>query len=252
MFTLDEQSDVFADACVSDHRAQLLFVSVYGRDTSIQQLLARLHQPTSQGGVDQLTLRSQPDRAVPAAVRGSQQTLQVLVGDPARLDKLTGRLPRTGLLGNLLQAWIFDPVVQRLDPATGSAWLLDLNAVRVSPAAPGSVDRDAARRVAMEAEQAWRLVKELSPLPLLDHWMLPILSHLQTVQALQRPPCLGPVSALRIEMPEGFSAWVSEQVKAGVFSERRPSGVEGPEAAAAQSSVGVDLRSSLRNLQKVA
>ena len=57
MFQALEQSDVFVDACASDQHAQLLFLSVYGRDTSVQQLMARLHQPVSQGGVDAVTLR---------------------------------------------------------------------------------------------------------------------------------------------------------------------------------------------------
>jgi hypothetical protein len=203
MFLLEQQSDVFVDALVSDHRAQLLLLSVYGRDTSIQQLMARLHQRRDQGGVDELTLLHAATRA---------EALRVLVGDPARLEKLTGRLPRTGLMGNLLHAWIFDPVVLRLDHATGSGWLLDH--------LPG--DLPSRQRAVDEAAQAWRMVKELSPVPLLDHWMLPVLAHLQTVQALVRPACAGPVSALRVELPQDFMAWVSDQVRAGQLPEVAP------------------------------
>lgn len=203
MFVLEQQSDVFADALVSDHRGQLLFLSVYGRDTSIQQLMARLHQRRDQGGVDDLTLQEPASRSM---------VMRVLVGDPARLDKITGRLPRTGLLGNLLHAWIFDPALLKLDPATGSGWLLD------------HLQRDlpTGHRAAQEAAQAWRMVKELSPVPLLDHWMLTVLAHLQTIQALARPACAGPVSALRIELPQDFMSWVSEQVRCGLLPETAP------------------------------
>jgi hypothetical protein len=200
MFILEQQSDVFVDALVSDHRAQMLFVSVYGRDTSIQQLMARLHLRRDQGGVDDLTLLDATSRS---------QAMRVLVGDPSRLDKLTGRLPRTGLLGNLLHAWIFDPAVLQLDPATGSGWLLE----------PLHGEMPHGQRAAREAAQAWRMVKELSPVPLLDHWMLPVLAHLQSIQALIRPATVGPVSALRIELPQDFMAWVSEQVRDGHCTE---------------------------------
>lgn len=200
MFILEQQSDVFVDALVSDHRAQMLLLSVYGRDTSIQQLMARLHLRRDQGGVDDLTL-------LDAATRS--QVMRVLVGDPGRLDKLTGRLPRTGLLGNLLHAWIFDPAVLQLDPATGSGWLLE----HLQGEMPQGL------RAANEAAQAWRMVKELSPVPLLDHWMLPVLAHLQSIQALIRPAVVGPVSALRIELPQDFIAWVSAQVRDGQFTE---------------------------------
>ena len=42
LFKLRELSDLFADACVRDEAGQLMFLSLYGRDTAIQQLLARL------------------------------------------------------------------------------------------------------------------------------------------------------------------------------------------------------------------
>ena len=177
MFVLEQQSDVFVDALVSDHRAQLLFLSVYGRDTSIQQLMARLHQRRDQGGVDDLTLQD------PAS---HSEVLRVLVGDPARLDKITGRLPRTGLLGNLLHAWIFDPAVLTLDPATGSGWLLEHL----------QGDLPKGHRAAREAAQAWRMVKELSPVPLLDHWMLTVASAVCSIRS-PRPQGCGPCPRFR-------------------------------------------------------
>lgn len=199
MFILDQQADVFVDALASDHRGQLLFLSVYGRDTSVQQLLARLHQREDQGGVDQLSLR--PGRDQPVA-------LQVLVGDPSRLDKLTGRLPRTGLLGNLLHAWIFDPALLHLDPATGSGWLVEpLDEATLS----------AARAADAMRLRAWQVVQTLSPVPLLDGWQAPVLAHLADIQALRHPACVGPLSVLRIELPDQFTAWVSEQVRTGVL-----------------------------------
>ncbi len=206
MYLLEEQGDVFVDACASDHRAHLLLISVYGRDTSIQQLLARLHQRATQGGVEQLTVRS---------AEGTEHPFRVLVGDPNRLDKVTGRLPRTGLLGNLVHAWIFDPAALRLDLATGAGWLLD----HVPHSATATSSMDDARRAVREADQAWRLVKELSPVPLLEHWGLTVLAYVESSGGLIRPPCIGDVRATRLELPDGFDAWVSDRVRDGTFAE---------------------------------
>lgn len=206
MFNLEEQSDVFVDACASDHRAHLLFLSVYGRDTSIQQLLARLHQRAAQGGVEQLTVRA-------GGARGHQ--LRVLVGDPSRLDKVTGRLPKTGLLGNLVHAWIFDPELLKVDVATGSGWIAD----QVQASEDDQAVTARARRAAREAEQVWRLVKELSPVPLLEHWALTSLAYIESSGGLVRPPCVGSVAVTRVELPEAFDVWVSDRVRDGTFRE---------------------------------
>jgi hypothetical protein len=195
MYLLHEQSDVFVDACVSDHRAQLLFISVFGRDTSIQQLMARIHQRVNQGGVDHLSV---------ASTMQGRPLLRVLVGDPLRLDKVTGRCPKNLLLGNLLHAWIFDPCVLQLDQANGCGWLLD-HGEEPEPA-------QLARRL-------WRLLQELSPVPLLDHWATTVLAHIDACGAVKRPPRLGPVTALRLELPDGFVPWVSQCVRNGVLTE---------------------------------
>jgi len=206
MFNLEEQSDVFVDACASDHRAHLLFLSVYGRDTSIQQLLARLHQRAAQGGVEQLTVRAASART---------HDLRVLVGDPSRLDKVTGRLPKTGLLGNLVHAWIFDPALLQVDVATGTGWIAD----RVQASDDVQVAPRRAPRAVLEAQQVWRLVKELSPVPLLEHWALSTLAYIESCGGLVRPPCVGAVVVARVELPEAFDVWVSDRVRDGTFGE---------------------------------
>ncbi len=189
MFVLSEQSDVFIDAMASDHHAQLLFLSVYGRDTSVQQLMARLHQASREGGIDQLT----------AVERlGARPALQVMVGDPKRLEKATGRLPRTGLLGNLVHTWIFDPAVLAVDHAARAAWILE-------------PEIDKARLLG----EAWRLIKDLSPVPLLDEWQELVTRHVQGRGGFVTPQCVGRIHAFRIELAEDFPAWVSQSVQEG-------------------------------------
>jgi hypothetical protein len=193
MFILHEQSDVFVDACASDHHAQLLFVSVYGRDTSVQQLMARLHQSTSQGGVESLSLLSH---------HGAKPALQVLVGEAKRLQKTVGRMPKTGLLGNLVHAWIFDPLLWEVDHAMRSAWVFQrLDVMRTA-------------QQGLEYE-AWRFIKDLSPVPLLDAWAEEVTAHVRSAGGFVQPPVIGDIQTTRIELAEDFPQWVSEAVKQG-------------------------------------
>lgn len=189
MFILQEQPDVFIDACAADHHAQLLFISAIGRDTSIQQFMARLHQPSSDGGVDDLSLCTQ---------YGAQPMMKVSVGDPRRLDKVTGRMPHTGLLGNLVHAWILDPALHAVDHAAQAAWIFNLHG-----------------NTGTERATAWRLVKDLSPVPLLDAWRNAVLDHITACGGFIRPQCLGTVHAVRIELNADFSQWVSDGVGSG-------------------------------------
>ena len=189
LYHLLEQSDVFVDACAADQRSQLLFLSVYGRDTSLQQLMARLHQPVSQGGVDTVTVRLAGAKA---------DALKALVGDARRLEKATGRIPKAGLLGNLVHAWIFDPQLLEIDHAGRTAWLFNR---------AGNDDSDLG--------DTWQLVKELSPVPLLETWRDLVILHLKVNGGLKDTPVVGPIRALRVELPEVFPEWVSYNVREG-------------------------------------
>lgn len=203
MFCLLEQADVFVDALAADHRDQLLFCSVYGRDTSVQQLMARLHQASREGGVESLTVDSRPGRVPPLAVR---------VGDPRRLDKVTGRLPRSGLLGNLVHAWIFDPALLAVDHAGRSAWVMEHQLAGASVLAPTGPAPTVPPAI---QAQVWQLVLELSPVPLLPAWEDTVLDHLGRNGAFQSPSCIGPLDLLRIGLPESFPDWVSDGVRHG-------------------------------------
>lgn len=201
MHALKEQPDVFVDALAADHQDRLLLCSAYGRDTSVQQLMARLHQGPREGGIDRLSIDAHPDRLPP---------MTVLVGDARRLDKVTGRLPRTRLLGNLVHCWIFDPVLREVDHANRCAWI-----ARHDAGGDAGARRSSDLRL---SDQAWSLVCELSPVPLLPAWRSAVLDHLERHAAFRTPPTLGPLSLLRIELPEDFPTWMSEQVRCGALA----------------------------------
>ncbi|MFL9694782.1 hypothetical protein, partial [Aeromonas veronii] len=51
MYQLEEFPDVFADACLRDAEGRMLLLSLYGRDTALNQFVAAISLPASQLGV---------------------------------------------------------------------------------------------------------------------------------------------------------------------------------------------------------
>ena len=196
LFKLRELSDLFADACVRDEAGQLMFLSLYGRDTAIQQLLAAFTLKVSEGGFDCFHLQN------PAG-----ESHLVHVGNADRLEKFTGKLPRDNLFGNLVHLWLYDPVLIRPDRSNRVAWVL-VDGVRDEP------DRSEAIW-----ERAWGLYKLLSPVPLLDTWQQAVLSgtgnEVVTLMGDTPYPPLGRIAAARVGLPDRFPEIVSEMVKAG-------------------------------------
>jgi hypothetical protein len=91
--------------------------------------------------------------------------LLVLIGDASRLEKLTGRLPRQNLFGNLTHAWIHDPVLVVPDRANRIVWRVF--AEPREPHVPTQRERFTA--------ELWATLKQLMPVPLFDHWREPVL-----------------------------------------------------------------------------
>lgn len=138
MLVIDELHDVFCDALVQED-GWLVFASCWGRDTAIQELLARLTLPNSEGGLSQLTFV------------GDAADRTVNIGNPDRLDKMTGRMPKANLFGDIVHLWLFDKTAVTPNLVNRRAYLL------LMP------DQD-------EYEATWSLIKSICPLPLLDFW----------------------------------------------------------------------------------
>lgn len=139
LFPIVELPGVFADALLRDERGGLLFCSLWGRDTAIQELLARLSVPVEEGGLRSLH------------VEAPQGTETVHFDRMPTTDKLSGRLPPKNLFGNLVQLWLYDRLAVEPDRANRRALLLQR----------GVTHGDAA---------LWNLVRSVTHLPLLDHW----------------------------------------------------------------------------------
>lgn len=196
MLSIEGFSDLYADACVRGENGELLLLSLYGRDTSVLQFMSAFSVPGDQGG-----LLHAGEATFTLADEGVRHT--VFVPEPERLQKFTGRFPDRNLFGSLTHSWLYDPVLVQLDRPGGAAWLV-------------SDEREVPR------SQLWALIRDLSPLPLLDHWRDPLLDGLgdrlcMPLGCFSYPP-LGKVGGVRVTLEERFQDIVAMAVKQGVLT----------------------------------
>ena len=145
LYQIDEVSDLYVDAFLMD-QSQLIFLSVWGRDTALQEFFARLTLPKSEHGLREIHLES----------LDSNQTHFVDIPDIDKLDKTNGRV-QTRVFGQLSHVFIYDKLAVKPDALNNRALLFY---------------RD-------EKPDIWEIVKEACHLPLLDHWKESVLSAFQ-------------------------------------------------------------------------
>jgi hypothetical protein len=189
LWQIDECPDLMVDGHVADRDKDLVFLSVWGRDTAIQQFLARLTLGEREDGLDHFHL-----------VQGAQ-TFPVFVHHEF-LEKRLTRCYRQTLFGALVHCWLFDRRCIKPDKANATALAL--------------LPRDSAHRV----ERLWTLVKDTCPLPLLDHWrdvVLELLTARAMLAAL--PAALGPLEGhwLKIDAPQLTDA-LGQLIRAGILT----------------------------------
>jgi hypothetical protein len=159
LLILDDVKGVYVDALVQ-HKdtGALLFGSFWGRDTAIQELLARLSLGLTEGGLAALRM---------TGFNRADQTYRVLIESPEQLAKLTGRMPAASLFGEVAHVWLYVPLVVQPDYAGRRA----LRVLRTD----ADLDLRQARESAVQSDTIWALFKEVSHLPLLDDWREPVL-----------------------------------------------------------------------------
>jgi hypothetical protein len=193
LYAVRECSDVFADAALRDESGELLFLSIFGRDTAILHFFASFTLPVGNGGRDGFTL-----------VR-EDETHRVDVSDPNTLDKLTGRLPRGNLFGNLTHVWMYQADAIKPDRSNRRALVLRFDETEE-----------------VFSTRLWLLVRELCPVPLLDHWREPLMAamgeELVTPLSAGNAPPLGVVDGVRLALPEDFERVVSAAVILGALT----------------------------------
>lgn len=137
MLTLDCMDQVYCDGLLVDEAGSLLFMSVWGRDTAISELLARLTLPDHPEGVSQF------------CVVGDGVRTTVTVPNAKSLEKELGRSPRS-LFGDLVQLFVYTEGLRAPDRENRKAWALY---------------RDGDPEV-----DVWPLIMETCHVPLLSHW----------------------------------------------------------------------------------
>lgn len=148
LYLVDGVHGLYVDAAAWDEGSrELFFISLWGRDTAIQELLARLSLPSEQGGFSAFNL-TRADQGGKVLVR---------VSNPQVLAKMSGRMPAANVFGEIAHTWIYVPLALRPDYAGRRA----LRIIRAEAGADGE---------AAEADAAWALLQEVSHLPLLDGW----------------------------------------------------------------------------------
>ena len=165
-------NDVYTDGFLVDDTGSVAFLSLIGKDTAIQELRARWSLPLTQGGLTDFQIET-PDTSV-----------RVNIGNPESLEFLSGRLA-TQLFGNLIQVFVYKQLAQKPDYANRKALQLFQK-----------------KDLEDSSDKLWSLIKNLSPLPLLDQWKEAIFVIFKDRQWLMELPGMGSISAHLISIPE--------------------------------------------------
>lgn len=173
LYRIAECPDLMADGYIGDEDGALLFLSVWARDTAIQQFLARLTLGSDEEGLDRFRI----------VLDDTGRSIPTLIGNVGRLEKRSTRVFRRTLFGSLINLWLFDRRCVKPDKANASA----LAFLRRS-------DEDGFTRL-------WSLVQDTCPLPLLDHWRDTVMDLLVERHMLARlPTALGPLEGHRLAL----------------------------------------------------
>lgn len=192
LYPIEECPDLYVDACICDEQRNLVFLSCWGRDTALQEFLARLQLGSAEKGLN------------PFHTTLNGHRLPVFL-DIDRLEKRTTRQYRGTLFGSLLHLWLFDQRCAQPDRANHIAYALIQNGT------------DPSKRL-------WPLIMDTCPLPLLPHWGPPVMALLTEHEMLYSlPGAQGAVTAwrlaLRIELLENL---VGEHIRQGTLTTEAP------------------------------
>lgn len=184
MIHIKQQSGVFCDGFVANDTG-ILFASFWGRNTTLQQFLARMELPAYEGGINELTFEISQDSAP-----------TFFLQEVKNMQKLSGRITNTIYGKDLSQVFVYDRSTLEIERGICKATVLYFNHATIDNLA------------------IWHFIKELSPIPLLDSWMVQIINLCQQDGYLVKVDGFGGVSALIVNLDEVDFEWsVSKMVK---------------------------------------
>ena len=205
--TVDESGgDVFSDSMIMTDSGNLVFASLWGRDTGIQQLLGMWTLGDTECGATSLTLKD-PETDL------QRYSCSVRNVD---LTKTSSHAKGT-LLGDLVHTFIYDKKCLSGEGNNRRFWLLN------SPFEETCNYSD---------KRIWDTVKRASPVPLLDTWKKDVLSIIRDNQWLTELHGFN-MSATLIDLSDipMVESALSSAVKSGVL---QIEGIEPPEMSPSQ------------------
>jgi hypothetical protein len=227
IYSVRDVQGVYSDAFVSDRAGSLLFASFWGRDTAINDLMARLSLKVSEGGLSSVHLIDPDD---PSFSR------ELSVGNVENFEKITGRMPASNLFGAMTQLWLFDRLA--VEPVYGER--KGLRICRVE----GAEDADPCKQE-IDSKLTWNLLNEVSPLPLLDDWRGPVIEEARNRSWITFHPGVG-INALALRLPEGeYEPTIEAMIQAGILKLLE---VESPES---RFSPGPEVPEDLKKLEPI-
>lgn len=191
IYPIAECPDLMVDACLWEGVYNLMFVSLWGRDTAIQAFIGRLSLGRSSDGLDHFHV-----------VSGSNDRTPIYINSVDRLSKLTARTYLKTKFGSLTNLWLFDKRCIKPDKGSSSAVLL-------------------LRKDAVNAqERIWSTVKDTCPLPLLDNWqdqVLEVLNHNEMLSTL--PQGIGNIAGYQINLDvDRLKVQLGEKIRQGLLT----------------------------------
>ncbi|WP_369177968.1 hypothetical protein [Candidatus Thiodubiliella endoseptemdiera] len=184
MIYIKQQPSVFCDSFVAND-AGILFASFWGRTTSLQQFLARMEIPTHEGGINELTFEISKDESSTFFLQNTKN-----------MQKLSGRVSGTIYGKDLSHIFIYDKSTVKIDYSSYKATILYFDDTQI------------------DNSSIWKLLKELSPIPLLDIWMSQIIRVCHQDGYINNIDGFGGVSALIVELFEiDFEESISRMIK---------------------------------------
>lgn len=207
MFRVSPFSDLYADACVRNEHGQLLFISLYGRDTQLRALMAAFHLGVNEGGVSSIQLINEQ----------TGEDSVCYVGDAKKLTHTSGRLPKDNLFGNVVHTFIYREDIVKPDLANAAAWILRHQSLPEFEQDNG-------------VDTIWEYYKTLSAVPLQDHWRDFVIAHTAKdcifSTSESNYPTLGNFTAIKIQLPSDFTQRISKLVKMRIIGLEAPDSLE--------------------------
>ena len=95
LYRIDECPDLMADAYVGDEQGNLVFLSIWARDTAVQEFLARLTLGRDEQGLDQFHVITEQGASIPVFVGVSGSRAAFLPTSSAGGDRIEADWPRS-------------------------------------------------------------------------------------------------------------------------------------------------------------